>query len=61
MDKDLLKGIAIIGVLVIALGAMFWFGARSGPQKARCIAQALKDGVAYAKIDKMCSLTQRSY
>jgi hypothetical protein len=61
MDKDLMKGLAIIAVVVIALGAMFWFGARSGPQKAKCIAQALKDGVPYAKIDKMCSLTERSY
>jgi hypothetical protein len=61
MDKDLLKGLGIIAVLVIALGAVFWFGARSGPQKAKCIARALKDGVPYAKIDKMCSLTERSY
>lgn len=61
MDKDLLKGLGIIAALVITVTAVCWFGARSGPQKARCIAQALRDGVPYAKIDKMCSLSSRSY
>ncbi|MGZ5199373.1 MAG: hypothetical protein ACXWC4_06335 [Telluria sp.] len=61
MDKDLLKGLAMIVAVVIALGVVFWFGARSGPQKASCIARAIKDGVPYAKIDTMCSLTERSY
>jgi hypothetical protein len=61
MDKDLLKGLGMIVALVIALVAVFWFGARSGPQKAQCIANAIKDGVPYARIDKLCNLTQRSY
>jgi hypothetical protein len=61
MDKDLLKGLGMIAGLVIALCAVFLLGARSGPQKAKCIANALSNGVAYARIDKMCSLTARSY
>jgi hypothetical protein len=61
MDKDLLKGVGIIVALVMALGAVFWVGARSGPQKASCIARAIKDRVPYAKIDKLCSLTEHSY
>lgn len=61
MDKDLLKGLAIIAGVVIAVSAVFWFGSRSGPQKAECIARALKDGVPYARIDRMCQLSQRSY
>lgn len=61
MDKDLLKGLAIIAGVVIAVGAVFWFGSRSGPQRAECIARALRDGVPYAKIDRMCALRQRSY
>jgi hypothetical protein len=61
MDKDLLKGLGIIAAVVIALVAVFWFGSNSGPQKANCIARALKDGVPTARIDKMCGLTERSY
>lgn len=61
MDKDLLKGLAIIAGIVIAVSAVFWFGSRSGPQKAKCIARALQDGVPYARIDKMCQLSPRSY
>lgn len=61
MDKDLLKGLAIIAGIVIALSAVFWFGSRSGPQKAECIARALKNGVTYARIDQVCRLSQRAY
>ncbi len=61
MDKDLLKGLAIIAAIVIAISAVFWFGSRSGPQKAKCIANALKNGVPYARIDRMCELSKRSY
>lgn len=61
MDKDLLKGLGIVVAVVIGLGLLFWFGSQSGPQKAQCIARAIKDGVPYANIDKMCSLTERSY
>lgn len=60
MDKDLLKGIALIVGVVIAVSAIFMLGSRSGPQKAECIARALKAGVAYANIDKTCHLSPRS-
>ncbi|MFL6675607.1 MAG: hypothetical protein ACJ8LG_20220 [Massilia sp.] len=61
MDKDLLKGLALVIAVVLALGVLFLIGSNSGPQKARCIANALKSGVAYGKIEKVCNLTQRSY
>jgi hypothetical protein len=61
MDKDLLKGLALVLGVVAALGAVFVLASNSGPQKARCIANALKAGVAYANIDKTCNLTQHSY
>jgi hypothetical protein len=61
MDKDLLKGIALVIAIVVAIGALFLVGSNSGPQKARCVANALKNGVAYGKIETVCRLTQRSY
>ncbi len=61
MDKELLKGLALVLGVVVALGAVFVLASNSGPQKAGCIAHALKAGVAYANIDKTCNLTQRSY
>lgn len=61
MDKDLLKGLALVAAVVAAVGAAFVLGSNSGPQKASCIADALKAGVAYARIDKACHLTERSY
>ena len=61
MDKDLLKGLGILLGAVVVVGGLFLVGSSSGPQKAKCIANALKAGVAYANIDKTCSLTQRSY
>lgn len=61
MDKDLLKGLALVACVVAAVAALFVLASHAGPQKARCIANALKSGVAYANIDKTCKLTQRSY
>lgn len=61
MDKDLLKGLALVICAVIAVGVVFVTVSNSGPQKAKCIARALKSGVAYGNIDKVCRLSQRSY
>ncbi|HWJ93543.1 MAG TPA: hypothetical protein VNT33_02400 [Telluria sp.] len=61
MDKDLLKGLALVVGAVAVVAVLFVAGANSGPQKAKCIANALKSGVAYANIDKTCKLTRRSY
>lgn len=61
MDKDLLKGLALVCGVIAAVVAAFVLVSRSGPQKADCIARALKSGVDYARIDKACHLTERSY
>lgn len=61
MDKDLLKGLALVAGFIAVLAVAFVLGSNSGPQKAKCIADALKAGVAYANIDKTCRLTKRSY
>jgi hypothetical protein len=57
VDKDLLKGLVLLLVATLVLAGLFIFGSDSGPQKAKCIANALKAGVAYGNIDKVCSLT----
>ena len=61
MDKDLLKGVALVLGVIAAVGTVFVLASNSSPQKAKCIANALKAGVAYANIDKTCNLSQRSY
>lgn len=61
VDKELLKGLMILIGAVLVVAVLFVLGSDSGPQKAQCIADALKAGVAYANIDKTCNLTQRSY
>ena len=61
MDKDLLKGLAIFFGVILALVVLFFVVSESGPDQAKCIAGALKDGVPYANIDKMCNLTKKSY
>jgi hypothetical protein len=61
MDKDLLRGAALLLGVVIAVGAVFVVASNSGPRKAQCIAHAIKTGVAYGKISKVCGLAARSY
>jgi hypothetical protein len=61
VDKELLKGLAILVGVVVLVCVLFVAGSGSGPQKAKCIASALKFGMAYANIDKACQLTPRSY
>jgi hypothetical protein len=61
MDKDLLKGLALLVCVVVAVGAVFVVASNSGPQKAKCIARALKSGVAYGNIGKVCRLNERGY
>lgn len=57
MDKDLVKGLLILICAVAAVVGLFFVVAESGPDKAECIANALKSGVAFANIDKTCKLT----
>jgi hypothetical protein len=60
MDKDLLKGLLfVVGAIVLVVGLFFVFSDDSS-DKASCIARALKEGVAYGNIDKVCNLSKRS-
>ena len=59
MNKELLKGLLIIVVAVCAIGAVFVVVSGSGPNSAGCIARAIKNGVDFAKIEKVCNLKPR--
>jgi hypothetical protein len=60
VDKDWLKGLLIVVVAVVAVSGLFIAVSGGGQRKAECIAAALKAGVAYGNIEKVCKLTQRS-
>jgi hypothetical protein len=61
MDKDVLKGLALVAGVVVAVTVVFITVSNTGPQKAKCIANALKSGVPYANINHACKLSKRSY
>lgn len=59
MDKDLIKGLLLLVLVVAVVFGIFILA--SGPRTATCIANALKSGVPYANIDKTCNLTKHAY
>ncbi|MFM9435078.1 hypothetical protein ACFDR9_002140 [Janthinobacterium sp. CG_23.3] len=59
MNKEILKGVLIVLLGVAALLGLSVLMADSGPDKAGCIARALKSNVAVGNIERVCSL--RSY
>jgi hypothetical protein len=61
VDKNLLKGLMMVVGAIVALGGLFVVASDSGPQKAECIANALKSGVAYGSIEKVCRLSGNAY
>ncbi len=58
VDKDIVKGILILlGFIAIVL-TIFVIVSDSTPNKAKCIAEALRNKVPVAHIDKLCRLTE---
>ncbi len=57
MDKELIKGVLLLAAVVVGGVALTVVMSGTGPQKAECIAQALKAHVPVANIDKRCNLT----
>ncbi|WP_317205639.1 hypothetical protein [Janthinobacterium sp.] len=55
MNRDIAKG-ALILALAAAVFALFLLIAGSGPDKAACIARALRGGVAVGNIERVCNL-----
>jgi hypothetical protein len=58
VDKDIIKGILILIGFIAILLTIFFIVDDSSPNKARCIADALKNKVPVAHIDKICRLTE---
>ncbi len=58
VDKDIIQGILILLGFVTVLLTIFFLVSGSTPDKAKCIAEALKSKVPVANIDKLCRLTE---
>ncbi len=56
MNRDIAKGVLILALAVGAVFALFLLIADSGPDKAACIARALRGGVAVGNIERVCNL-----
>lgn len=56
MSRDIAKGLPILALAVCAVCALFPLIADSGPDKAACIARALRAGVAVGNIERVCNL-----
>lgn len=61
MDKDLLKGVVVLCAALALLAILFVVFSDAAGSKANCIAHAIKQGVPYANIDKLCKLTPPPY
>lgn len=56
MNKDLIKGLLILGGVVVALTVGAFMLSEHGGQKAKCIARAIGSGVALSSIGQVCGL-----
>ena len=59
MNKDLLKGVAILVGLVLALIAGAFALSDNGGQKAGCVARAIGSGVSFTSIAQVCGLSSK--
>ncbi len=57
MDKELIKGVLIFVGAVVLIAGLFMMVSESGPDKAECIADALKAHIPVGNIDKVCRLS----
>jgi len=56
MNKDLIKGAAILLGVVLALAVFAIVATDNGPQKLSCMLRALLHGVAITNIHSLCGL-----
>ena len=59
MNKDLLKGVAILVGLMLALIVGAFALSDNGGQKASCVARAIGSGVSFTSIAQVCGLSSR--
>ena len=60
MNKEIFKGLLIVLIVAIVVLSLFVLIADSGPDKAACIARALKSGIPVGKIERVCNLVASS-
>lgn len=58
VNMDMVKGVLILFGFIGVILTIFIIVDDSTPNKARCIADALKSKVPVANIDKICRLTE---
>lgn len=56
MDKDTLKGLAILIVVALAVAVFAVLGTENGVQKLSCVGRAVLHGVAITNIHSVCGL-----
>ena len=60
MNWDIVKGVLILLVAISAVLTAFVLISASGPDKAGCIARALKSGIPVGNIERVCRLLDKS-
>lgn len=56
MNKDVIKGVAILVAVVLALAAGLLLMTDNGPQKLSCLFRAIVHGVALSNIQSVCGM-----
>ncbi|OEZ58217.1 hypothetical protein JAB5_26110 [Janthinobacterium sp. HH103] len=59
MNWDIVKGVLIVLVAISAVVTAFVLISASGPDKAGCIARALKSGIPVGNIERVCRLLDK--
>ncbi|WP_409027863.1 hypothetical protein OX462_04425 [Janthinobacterium sp. SUN098] len=59
MNWDIVKGVLIVLVAISAVVTAFVLMSASGPDKAGCIARALKSGIQVGNIERVCRLLDK--
>ena len=60
MNWDIVKVVLIVLVAISAVLTAFVLISASGPDKAGCIARALKSGIPVGNIERVCRLLDKS-
>ena len=60
MNWDIVKGVLIVLVAISGVLTAFVLISASGPDKAGCIARALKSGIPVGNIERVCRLLDKS-
>ena len=59
MNWDIVKGVLIVLVAISVVAMAFVLISASGPDKAGCIARALKSGIPVGNIERVCRMLDK--